>query len=121
MRRRQQGITAIGFLLIATLVGVVGYGALRLLPIYMTQFKIRQMLSALKTEYEDNKATQSGLQSEIGKRLNIEGIEFPKHQDFTVAKAENGFTVGVNYEDSVPYLGNISLVARFDNSVEIRQ
>ncbi|MEO8443406.1 MAG: DUF4845 domain-containing protein [Gammaproteobacteria bacterium] len=121
MRQRQRGITAIGFLLIAALVGMIGYGAIRLLPVYMTQFKIRQMLSALKTEYEDNKATQSGLQAEIGKRLDIEGVDYPTRKDFTVAKSENGFTVGISYEDSVPYIANLYLLARFDNTVEIRQ
>jgi hypothetical protein len=121
MRERQQGITAIGFLLIAALVSLVGYGVIRLLPLYMTQFKIRQLMSALKTEYDNNSTNQARLQNEIGKRLDIEGIDFPKRQDFTVAKTDSGFRVEVNYEDSVPYIANLSLLAKFDNSVEIRQ
>ena len=48
MRQRQQGITAIGFLLIAALVGIVGYGVLRLFPLYMTQLTIRDLMADLK-------------------------------------------------------------------------
>jgi len=121
MRQRQQGMTAIGFAIIAALVGMVGYGAIRLIPIYMTQMKISQLMSDLKTEYDGNSATVSRLQTEIGKRLDIDAIDYPKRQDFQISKIDGGFRVSVDYEDSVPYIANLSLTATFDNSVEIRQ
>jgi cell division protein FtsB len=121
MRQRQQGITAIGFILIAALVGLVGYGAVRLVPVYMTQMQIRQLLADLKTEYDGNAANMTRLQTEIGKRLDIDAITYPKRQDFVITKTDAGLKVSVEYEDSVPYLGNLSLMAAFDNSVEIRR
>jgi hypothetical protein len=121
MRQRQRGITAIGFILIASLVGLVGYGVVRLIPVYMTQMQIRQLMSDLKTEYEGNAATPTRLQTEIGKRLDIDAITFPKRQDFVITKTDGGLTVSVSYEDSVPYIANLSLLASFDNSVEIRK
>jgi cell division protein FtsB len=121
MRQRQQGITAIGFILIAALVGLVGYGAVRLVPVYMTQMQIRQLLADLKTEYDGNAANMTRLQTEIGKRLDIDAITYPKRQDFVITKTDAGLKVSVEYEDSVPYIGNLSLMASFDNSVEIRR
>ena len=61
MRQRQRGITAIGFVLIAALVGLIGYGVLRLFPVYMTQMKIRKLLTDLKVEYDNNGANQGRL------------------------------------------------------------
>lgn len=121
MRQRQQGMTAIGFLLIAALVGLVGYGGVRLIPVYMTQMQIRQMLADLKTEYDGNSPNVTRLQNEIGKRLDIDAINYPKRQDFLISKSDEGFLVSVSYEDSVPYIANLSLNAAFDNSVEIRK
>ena len=121
MRQRQQGMTAIGFIIIAALVGLVGYGAVRLVPVYMTQMQIRQLLSDLKTEYDGNAATITRLQTEIGNRLNIDAVTFPKRQDFVITKTDTGLRVSVEYEDSVPYIANLSLTAAFDNSVEIRR
>lgn len=121
MRQRQRGMTAIGFVVIAVLVGLVGYGAIRLIPVYMNQMKIRQLFSDLKMEYDGNSATVTRLQSEIGKRLDIDAIDFPKQQDFVISKTDEGFLVQVDYEDSVPYIANLSLTASFDNSVEIRR
>ncbi|MEQ1801730.1 MAG: DUF4845 domain-containing protein [Gammaproteobacteria bacterium] len=121
MRQRQRGMTAIGFAVIAALVGLVGYGAIRLIPVYMTQMKIRQLMADLKTEYEGNNANVQRLQTEIGKRLDIDAIDFPRRQDFVISKIEDGLRVDINYEDSVPYIANLSITASFDNSVEIRQ
>lgn len=121
MRHRQQGMTAIGFAVIAVLVGLVGYGAVRLIPVYMTQMKIRQLLSDLQLEYEGNNPNPTRLQTEIGKRLDIDSINFPRRQDFVISKTEAGYLVEINYEDTVPYIANLSLTAAFDNSVEIRQ
>jgi hypothetical protein len=87
----------------------------------MTQMKIRQMLADLKTEYDGNGATVTRLQTEIGKRLDIDAIDFPKRQDFLISKSGEGFLVEIDYEDSVPYIANLSITATFDNSVEIRQ
>ena len=119
MRQRQQGITAIGFMLIAVLVGLVGYAVLRLFPVYMTQMKIRKLLTDLKVEYDGNGANQSRLQAAIGRRLDIDFIDYPRRQDFVISPSDNGFLVDVSYEDSVPYIANLSLMASFDNSVEI--
>ncbi len=121
MRQGQQGMTAIGFAIIAALVGLVGYGVLRLVPVYMNQMKIRQLMSDLKVEYDGNDANVSRLQAAIGKRLDIDAVEFPKRQDFVVSKTDEGFLVSVEYEDSVPYIANLSITAAFDNSVEIRK
>lgn len=121
MRKGQRGMTAIGFVLIASLVGLVGYGVVRLLPVYMTQMQIRQLLADLKTEYDGNSATAARLQNEIGNRLNIDAVTYPKRQDFVISKTDEGLKVSVAYEDSVPYIGNLYLTAAFDNSIEIRR
>lgn len=119
MRQRQQGITAIGFLVIAAFVGLVGYGAIRLFPIYMTEMTIHKLLADLKSQNDGTAAKVSQLQSEIDKRLNIEGLDFPRRQDFVITKTDEGLVVAISYEDSVPFIANLSLTAAFEESVEI--
>lgn len=121
MKNRQQGITAIGFILIAAMVGLIGYGALRLFPVYQTQFKIAKLMNDLKTEYDGNDPSPTRLASAIEKRLDIEGVDYPTRKDFVIGKTDNGFLVEVNYEDQVPFIANISLLATFENSAEIKR
>lgn len=121
MRSRQEGMTAIGFMIIAALVACVGYGAIRLIPVYLTQMKIAKLMTDLKAEYDGNAPTVSRLQNEIAKRLDIDAVDYPQRQDFVISRIDGGLRVEVSYSDSVPYIGNLSLTADFENSVEIRQ
>jgi hypothetical protein len=119
--RRQRGITAISFLILAAMVGALGYAAVRLVPVYLNQMKVAKILTDLKSEYDGQNATPATLQSAIGRRLDIEMIDFPALGDFRIEKTGSGYRVSVAYEDRAPYAGNLSIVADFDNSVEIRR
>jgi hypothetical protein len=48
-------------------------------------------------------------------------IDFPALGDLRIEKTGGGYRVSVAYEDRAPYAGNLSIVADFDNSVEIRR
>ncbi len=119
MKHRQQGMTAIGFIVIATLVAMIGYGAIRLIPVYLTQMKLVKLMKDLQDEYDGAGPTPTRLMTEIGKRLDIDAVDYPKRQDFVISKTDDGFSVVIDYEDEVPYLGNLYLTAKFRNSVEI--
>ena len=119
MKHRQQGITAIGFIIIASLVAMIGYGAVRLIPVYLTQMNIVKLMKDIKAEYDGTGPSQARLMAAIGKQLDVDAVDYPKRQDFVISKTENGFRIEVDYEDEVPYLANLYLTAKFNNSVEI--
>jgi hypothetical protein len=119
MRKQQRGMTMIGFIIIGAMVAIIGYGAVRLLPVYMTQFKIQKMLNDVRSEFEGTSPSAAQIRAALGKRLDVEMVYYPTAKDFTVKKAGGVVTVGINYEDRVPFFGNIFLGAEFDNQVEI--
>jgi hypothetical protein len=119
MKQRQKGMTFIGVLIIGAMVAVLGYGAVRLFPIYLTQFKIRQLMSTLVKEHEGNAATPRTISLSIARHLDIDFIDFPRASDFVIRKSDGGLTVEVAYEDRTSFLGPVFLGAEFENSVEI--
>jgi hypothetical protein len=121
MRRRQSGVSVFSFVLIAAMVGLLGYGALRLAPIYMTQMSVRSILNTLKLNNDGQNANAAQVKSELGKQLDIEMISFPHVRDFVVQKTDEGLVVSVAYEERVPFVANVSLVAEFSNKVEIQR
>ena len=84
MRQGQQGMTAIGFLVIASLVAMIGYGAIRLVPIYLTQMKITKLMNDLKDEYDGAGPTPAKLKSAATRTAVRGGRTFV---DTTVAMA----------------------------------
>jgi len=121
MRSKQRGMTAIGFLIIAALVSVVGFGALRLTPIYLEHMKIVSVLEDIKSELDGQNTSVALIRSAIGKRLNVEMVTALKKQDFVIKKSEMGYSVRAQYDSEAPYFGDIYLLVRFNKAVEIRR
>jgi len=119
MRDRQQGITAIGFIALAAIIGILGFGGLKLVPVYLGNMKIQTILEDIEADLDGENPTSTKIRSAIGKRLNIEMVYNLKTKDFKISKTSNGFQVRAQYESRVSFLGNLYLVAAFDNAVEI--
>ena len=121
MKYRQRGITAIGFILIAAIAVVIGFAVLRLMPIYMEQMKVAQVLSDVQSELDGQAANPTSISKSLKKRLDVESVSAVEAQDFDITKTEYGYELGIFYEDRASYIGNLYLVVEFDNSVEIRR
>ena len=121
MRRKQEGVTAIGMLILAAFIGMFAWAFLQLVPIYLEQMKIASVLEDVKRDLDGTKASVTLIKAAIGKRLNVEMINVVSTKDFRVTKSENGYKVQAKFEQSAPYVANVSLVVAFDKSVEIRR
>jgi hypothetical protein len=121
MRSRQTGITLIGFLLLAAMVGLLGFAGLKLAPIYAENMKIRQILEDVKGELDGANPTPQSIRRAIDKRLNVEMVSGLDARDFQIEKSSGGFRVIAAYEDRAPFVANVVLLVTFDDEVEIKQ
>ena len=121
MRNRQQGMTAIGMLVLAAILGLVGFAALRLTPIYLEHMKVLQILSDVKVELDGQETSLARLRASIENRLNIESVYGLKVKDFKITKTGvgGGYVVQAKYDRRTNYVANIYLLAEFDDTVEI--
>lgn len=121
MHEKQRGITAIGFIIMAAIIGVIGFAGLRLTPIYLNQMKVASVLKDVKLNLDNQDTSVREIRSAIDKRLNVEMIYEPLLQDFQISKVEGGYRVSIDYESRANYLGNLYLLVVYKDSVEIRR
>ncbi len=121
MRARQQGITAIAFIVVVAFVGVFAFAVLKVMPFYMEQMKVVSILEDVKNDLDGNGASIVEIRNAITKRLDIEMVTGVQAREFEIAKTNAGFTVHAKYERRAPYLANLYLVAAFDEQVEIKR
>jgi len=121
MRARQQGITAIGFVVLAAFIGIFVFAGLRLTPVYLESMKVRTVLNDIRVNLDGQGASAQNIRTAIGKRLNIEMIRDVKAKDFKIRKSETGYDVQLQYERRQPFIGNLYLLVVFDEEVEIRR
>ncbi len=121
MRSRQQGLTAIGLVLVAVFVGVFAFAVLKVMPAYLEQMKVVSILEDVKGDLDGSGSSIAQIRQAIAKRLDIEMVTGIKTQDFKIKKINAGYSVQAKYERREPYLGNLYLVVVFDEQVEIKR
>jgi hypothetical protein len=122
MRRRQRGVTFIGWLFLLIPVAVLGYVGIRLVPIYLNYMRVAHSVEQTAKEMKtDDGATLTPLliRATLSKHFDIESIMFPDVKDVSVTRDGSGWTIEAKFEDTAPIFGNISLVADFDKVAKI--
>jgi hypothetical protein len=120
MRNHQQGMTFIGLLCILALAGVVVYAGIRLAPLYLNYMKIARTMESVATEAKGDNPDPAAMRIAIDRHFNIDDPTGVTTKDIEITKDEGGVQMHVAYDDSVPYLGNISLTAHFEKTVKVR-
>ncbi|HSG65910.1 MAG TPA: DUF4845 domain-containing protein [Gammaproteobacteria bacterium] len=118
--RRQAGITALGFLILATIFGLVGFGGIKLAPLYMQKMRVGTVLEDVKTELDGTNVNTATLRRTIVQRLYIEGIRV-QSEDVIITPTNNGYNVSLRYDNQTSFIGGISFLVAIDEQIEIRR
>jgi hypothetical protein len=119
-RRSQAGITALGFLCLALLVGVVGLAAVKVTPMYIKTMRMDTILDDVVRDLSGNSPTPQSIRSELSKRLSIEDINLDV-QGFKITQIQNGYSLRVTFEERATYVADIYLGMTYDKQVEIHR
>jgi type II secretory pathway pseudopilin PulG len=119
-RSRQRGITLLGLLILAMLVGIVGLAAIKIVPMYIMDLKLSKALEGISEDLNGKEVSPQSIQYALAKRFSVEDVNLPK-DSIKVAPSKNGFAVRIQYENRASYLGDVWLMVVFDKTVEIRK
>ena len=120
MGNRQQGMTFIGLLCILALVGVVVYAGIRLTPLYLNYMKIAKAMDAVAAEAKGDNPDPGVLRTLIDRHFTIDDPTGVNIKDIEITKDDGGVQMHVAYDDSVPYVANVSLTVHFEKTVKVR-
>jgi hypothetical protein len=119
-RDRQRGITFIGLVILAMLVGVVGLAALKVTPMYIMNMKLSKALGDIPEQLEGKEVTPQNIRNALDKRFSVEDIRLTDNS-IKITPSKNGFAVRIQYENRAPYIADVWLLVAFDRSVEIKK
>ena len=119
-RQPQQGMTFIGLLCILALVGTIGYAGVRLVPVYINYMKLARTMESAATEFKGESADLGGVRKSLDRHWAIEDITAVDQKDIEITRDDGGLQLHVAYDDTVPYIANISLSVHFDKTVKVQ-
>ena len=117
-RQSQAGMTALGFLFLAVLVGAVGFAGLKITPMYIKNMRMNTILDDIQRDLSGNGPTPQSIRYELAKRFSVEDINIDVNA-FKIVQSKNGFTLHVQYDERASYVANVYLVVAYDKQVEI--
>ena len=120
MRRKQRGITFLGWVFLLIPIAIVAYAGIRLAPVYLNYYRVARSISQVAEEAKGDDTTNAvSLRTALGKRLDIESIEFPDLKDFAIKRDGQQWVIEINYEEPIPFMYNLSLLATFQKTARI--
>jgi hypothetical protein len=115
MYRRQRGITFIGWLFLLVPVAIVGYAAIRLVPVYLNYMRVAHSLDQAAADVRGQETvTAQAIRISLEKRFDIESITYPDARDVTIHNDGGAWVIEAKYTDGAPLFANISLQVDFD-------
>ena len=118
---RQDGVTAVGFAVLAVFVGMFAFGALRLTPIYLNYMKVAGVLDGVFEEFDGQNPSRAAIRTSISRRFGVESVSVISYRDITVTPDNGGFLVEANYDHTTPFIGNIHFTVKFQKDVLVRR
>ena len=120
-RKGQRGMTTLGFIILATFIGLFAFAAIRLTPIYLNYMKVAGVVDGVFEEFDGQNASRSDIRTSIVRRFSVESVTQLSQQDVTVKPEDNGFLVEAKYDHSTPFIANISFTVHFNKSAVVRR
>lgn len=119
--RRQDGITAIGFTLLAVFVGLFAFAGLRLVPVYLNYMKVAGVLNGVYEEFDSQNPSRAAIRTSISRRFGVESVSELTERQIEVTPSDGGFLVVANYDHTTPFIGNVYFTVKFEKEVLVRR
>jgi len=117
-RHSQAGITALGFLILAILVGVIGFAVMKVTPMYIKNMRMNTIMNDVQRDLSGQSPTPQSIRNELSRRFSVEDINLDIDA-MKITQSKNGYTLHVQYDERASYIANMYLVVAYDNQVEI--
>lgn len=112
--KRQQGLSLVGFIFLAAVVGFVLFTAFRCVPAWTEYFSLKKVLQATANEFGVD-AAPAVIRNAYEKRSQIDDLPV-RGTDLDVRKENGRIVLSVSYARRVHVAGNMSLLFDFEAS-----
>ena len=120
-RHQQKGVSAWGWLVIAAIFGFLLITFFRLFPMYYENFKVKTVLENLAQDQTIDVKSRRAIWDSLNKRFIVQDVKTVKREHIGMSRKDGKTTVTVKYEVQSDLVGNLTIGARFEDSVVINR
>jgi Domain of unknown function (DUF4845) len=112
--KKQQGLSLVGFIVLAIVVGFVMFTAFRCVPAWTEYFSLKKVMQATANEFTVE-ATPPVIRNAFDRRASIDDIPV-RGAELEIRKENGKIVLSVQYVRKVSVAGNMSLLFDFEAS-----
>jgi hypothetical protein len=112
-RRKQGGITLLGFIIVAAVVGFFVFVAIKLFPMYSEYYGVKSALKGLAAEAGVGNYEPRRINDLFFRRLYVSYSKNVKPEHVKITRVDNGWQMNVQYEVRTPLVANLDVVGKF--------
>ena len=118
---RQRGVGVIGWLILLLVFGSFMTGLTKIAPLYMDHRTMSIIMDKMAAEPEAGKMSKRRIISTLQNRFKLNNIRnFPLEDSLSFETTKIGKKVFLKYEERVPLIYNIDLIASFTKEIELK-
>ncbi len=121
MAHQQAGITTLGAIILVVFVGIFAFAAIRLTPVYLNYMKVVGVIDGVYAEFDGQKATRQVIRKSLSRRFDVDSVGAITYRDVKVTLVDGGLEVKAEYDDTAPFIYNVSFIVHFNKTALIRR
>ncbi len=114
MKRKQRGITMLGFLITLCLVIFFAYCAMKIVPMYIEYYSVKKALASIASDAQAADATKEKIRSNFARHMQIDYVATVKPEMLKIESTDTGYNLIMNYERREPLFANLDVVGKFN-------
>lgn len=118
-RKKQDGMTAAGWMIIMSLVLFFAFLVVKLVPAYMEFGSIKSSMESVKEQNIQGSSIKE-IRKLIAGRFTVNNVTSIKAEDVKLIDVTGGKAIFVEYEKKIPLFGNVNALLDFKNEVPLQ-
>jgi hypothetical protein len=114
MKRKQSGMTLIGFIIVLGVGGVFVYMGMKLVPMYSEYYSVKRSLADLAKEPGAGQMDSAKARDLFFRRMDMSYVDSVKQENFKIKRTDRGMEITVDYEVRRQLIANLDVVGHFN-------
>ena len=113
MKRKQGGMTMLGFLITLSVVILFLFCGMKIVPMYIEYYSVKKALASIANEQSASATSKDAIRALFARHLKIDYVKIIKPDMLKIETTDSGFNLTVDYERREELIANLDVVGRF--------
>ena len=113
MKRKQGGMTMLGFLITLSVVILFLFCGMKIVPMYIEYYSVKKMLAAISNNPEAANSSKDQIRKMFGRSLEIDYVKIITPEMLKIETTDSGYNLVVDYERREELVANLDVVGKF--------